>query len=46
MIPEVHIREAGFGDIDGMLALLKELFSWKRISGFQSAVLMRRFITG
>lgn len=27
MIPEVHIREATFDDIDGMIPLLKELFS-------------------
>ncbi len=27
MIPEVHIREAVLGDIDGMIPLLKELFS-------------------
>jgi N-acetylglutamate synthase-like GNAT family acetyltransferase len=27
MIPEVHIREAALEDIDGMIPLLKELFS-------------------
>jgi len=27
MIPEVHIREAVSGDIDGLLPLLNELFS-------------------
>ena len=30
MIPEVHIREAVSGDIDGMIPLLQELFSIER----------------
>ena len=42
MIPEVHIREAGLDDIDGMLPLLKELFSleadlWFSVSDFDEA---------
>lgn len=34
MIPKVHIREAAFGDIDGLIPLLQELFSIEADFGF------------